>query len=636
MTESPNIALIAVTRAGLDHARRLRQRLKMGALYRPRRYGPSQQAWDHPYAGALSAQMASLFAHYDQLVFFLATGAVTRLIAPYLHHKTKDPGVLSIDEAARFVIPVLSGHRGGANAFARTVAGRLGATPVITTASDVIGGVSLDGLEDAFGWTAEPPERLKEAAMALVNHAPVAMVQEIAAPGSWLDDQSLPAQVSFVHDVAQLPSETFDYALWITDRQVTGGHDLRQDRILWYRPPSLVLGVGCERGVSLEALEDGLDTFLHQCGYAKASIAALASLEVKRDEAAILALAQRYGWQTYFYPADALAQVPGMVHPSAVVAQSVGTPGVAEPAALLAAQAEQLLVEKHIITSAAAPQRMTFALARASAFQARTSRRGQVTFIGAGPGDPELLTLKAQRVLAHADVVIYAGSLIPEAILQHAPATATIHNSAPLTLEEVMTIMLDAVQAGKQVVRLQSGDLSLYSAIQEQMTHLDESDVSYDVIPGISAFQAAAAALHSELTIPEVVQTIILTRGEGKTAMPSHESLASLAAHRASLCIFLSARLSRDVQAQLLTAYAPDTPVAILYRVSWPDEKIIMTELQHLHRDIRRHKLTRTTLILVGEAIGARRNRSRLYDSTHAHIFRRRRRRQAPGADGRA
>src|SRR5690606_20063784 len=161
---------------------------------------------------------------------------------------------------------------------------------------------------------------------------------------------------------------------------------------------------------------------------------------------------------------------------------------------------------------------------------------------------------------------------------QHAPATATIHNSAPLTLEEVMTIMLDAVQAGQQVVRLQSGDLSLYSAIQEQMTHLDEADILHDVIPGINAFQAAAAGLRSELTIPEVVQTIILTRGEGKTAMPSAESLASLAAHRASLCIFLSARLSRDVQAQLLTAYAPDTPVAILYRVSWPDEKIIMTE----------------------------------------------------------
>jgi len=174
------------------------------------------------------------------------------------------------------------------------------------------------------------------------------------------------------------------------------------------------------------------------------------------------------------------------------------------------------------------------------------------------------------------------------------------------------------------VVRLQSGDLSLYSAIQEQMTLLDEAGIDYEAVPGISAFQAAAAALHSELTIPEVVQTIILTRGEGKTKMPAGESLAALAAHHASLCIFLSARLSREIQAQLLTAYAPQTPVAILYRVSWPDEKIIVTQLQDLHSEIRKHKLTRTTLILVGEAIGSRKNRSRLYHATHAHIFRRR------------
>jgi precorrin-4 C11-methyltransferase len=396
------------------------------------------------------------------------------------------------------------------------------------------------------------------------------------------------------------------------------------ERILWYRPQSLVLGVGCERGISLDALEDGLDQFLRQTGFAKASISTLASLDLKADETAIVALAQRQGWQTHFYPAEELAHVLGMVNPSSVVEQSVGTPGVSEPAALRAAQTDQLVAPKHVMSSPAAPQRMTFALARSAAFQNRASSTGSVTFIGAGPGDPELLTLKAQRVLSQADVVIYAGSLIPEAILQHAPATAAVHNSAPLTLEDTMAIMLDAVRAGKRVVRLQSGDLSLYSAIQEQMTQLDAADIPYAAIPGISAFQAAAAVLNSELTIPEVVQTIILTRGEGQTPMPSGESLAALAAHRASLCIFLSARLSRKVQEQLLTAYAPDTPVAILYRVSWPDEKIFLTELQHLHRDMRKHKLTRTTLILVGDAIGARKNRSHLYHTTHAHIFRRR------------
>jgi precorrin-4 C11-methyltransferase len=628
MTPHPQIALIAVTSRGIDRARSLRQRLRTGRLYRPARYGPSSHTWEHLYDGALAAQLAPLFASCDQLIFFLATGAVTRLIAPYLADKTTDPGVLAVDEAGRFVIPILSGHQGGANAFARTVAGFLGATPVITTASDVIGGLSLDMLEDAFGWVAEPADRLKAVAMALVNGEPVAIVQEIGSTGSWLNTLDLPAHVVFATHVTHLPAQHFRYVVWITDRLVTDLHGFEAEHILWYRPKSLVLGVGCERGIAAAALADGLERFLQQAHLSKTSITALASLDRKADEEAIIALAQHHGWQTSFYPAEILAQVPGMARPSSVVQQCVGTPGVAEPAALQTAQTPHLLVPKEVITSALSPQRMTFALARAAAFHTQTATTGQVTFIGAGPGDPELLTVKARRVLGQADVVIYAGSLVPEAILHYAPATATLHNSAPLTLEQVMALMRTAVHAGKQVVRLQSGDLSLYSAIQEQITRLEAEDITYEVIPGISAFQAAAAALRSELTIPEVVQTIILTRGEGQTPMPDGESLAALAAHQASLCLFLSARLSQKVQTQLLTAYPPETPVAILYRVSWPDEKIVVTELQHLHRTIRQHKLTRTTLILVGKAIGARMHRSRLYDATHAHIFRRRSRTQ--------
>ena len=156
------------------------------------------------------------------------------------------------------------------------------------------------------------------------------------------------------------------------------------------------------------------------------------------------------------------------------------------------------------------------------------------------------------------------------------------------------------------------------------MTLLDEAGVSFDMIPGISAYQAAAAALKTELTLPEVAQTIILTRGEGTTKMPGAESLASLAEHRATLCIFLSARLGKKVQEQLSAAYPPDTPAAILYRVSWPDEKIIVTTLARLAATICEHRLTRTTLIMVGQAVGGRRNRSKLYDKDHAHLFRRR------------
>jgi precorrin-4 C11-methyltransferase len=191
-----------------------------------------------------------------------------------------------------------------------------------------------------------------------------------------------------------------------------------------------------------------------------------------------------------------------------------------------------------------------------------------------------------------------------------------------MTLEETIEVMISAARRGEQIVRLQSGDTSIYSAIQEQMTQLDAAQIPYDVVPGVSSFQAAAAALRTELTLPEAVQTVILTRASGRTPMPPAESLASLAAHRATLCIFLSALVADDVQAELLTAYPPETPVALLYRVSWPDENIITTTLAELSSAMRAARFTRTTLILVGEAVGGRKNRSQLYDQAHGHIFR--------------
>jgi precorrin-4 C11-methyltransferase len=633
MNPSSSIAIVAVTRRGTEQARLLRRRLRSGVIHRPERYGPSEHGWDLPFTGGLAERVSKLFQDHRQIVFFLAAGAVTRLIAPCLGSKESDPGVLAVDEAGRFVIPLLSGHKGRANVFAGTVAGCLGAIAVVTTASDAIGGLSLDLLEDTFGWTAAPRERLKPAARAFVDGEPIAVLQEVGSPGTWLEEMELPANVSVLRDARELSTKSFAYVLWITDRVVEDREGIDAARVLWYRPRSLVLGIGCERGIPMAALDDGLNRFLAQHGFCRDSIAMLATVDLKADEKAMVDLASRLDWPTQFYTAEELADARAAPNPSEVVARCVGTPGVAEPAALLASGSSHLAVEKQVLSSPLAPQRMTFALARLQAISGQRSTISEkgtpsppintkVVFVGAGPGDPDLLTLKGRRALSRADVVVYAGSLIPEEVLCHVPPTTVLHNSAHLTLEEVMERLIAAARAGQRVVRLHSGDTSLYSAIQEQMTFLDQAGIDYEIIPGISSFQAAAAALKTELTLPEVTQTVILTRDEGQTPMPEAEALAELARSRATLCIFLSARLVEGVQEQLLISYPPETPAAILYRVSWPDEQIIVTELSHLAADVRRHNLTRTTLILVGAAIGGRRNRSRLYDGKHGHLFR--------------
>lgn len=247
-----------------------------------------------------------------------------------------------------------------------------------------------------------------------------------------------------------------------------------------------------------------------------------------------------------------------------------------------------------------------------------------VYIIGAGPGDPELLTLKAYKILQKADVILYADSLVPKQILQDVGEDVELVATGNKTLEQIIPLAIARVREGKSVVRLHSGDLTLYSAIGEQMQAFAEADIPFELIPGISAFQAAAAKLSTELTIPELVQTIILTRISGRaSSVPKAEELASLAAHRASLCLYLAARHVERAQEQLLEHYPQDTPVAICYRVGWHDEQIWVVPLEKMAAVSRQQDLIRTTLYLVSPALQqAVTTRSRLYHPEHAHLFR--------------
>ncbi len=237
-----------------------------------------------------------------------------------------------------------------------------------------------------------------------------------------------------------------------------------------------------------------------------------------------------------------------------------------------------------------------------------------VYIVGAGPGDPDLLTVKAQKLLAGADVILLADSLVPQQILSVCRRDAEIIRTANKTLEEILPLMVERVRSHKSVVRLQSGDPSLYSAITEQMQALAEANVWFEVIPGISAFQAAAAKLKIELTVPGLVQTIILTRISGRTEVPVKEELATLAAHQASHI--------KDAESQLLEHYPAQTPVAICFRLGWPDEKIILVNLDRMAEASHQEKLIRTTLYVISPALEEKTARSRLYHPEHSHLFR--------------
>jgi precorrin-4/cobalt-precorrin-4 C11-methyltransferase len=248
----------------------------------------------------------------------------------------------------------------------------------------------------------------------------------------------------------------------------------------------------------------------------------------------------------------------------------------------------------------------------------------KVYFVGAGPGDPELLTVKARRLLESARLCIYAGSLVNPELLHLLPAEAERYDSATLNLEEIVDLFQRAHSRQIDVVRLHTGEPSIYGAIGEQMDALDRLQIAYEVVPGISAFQAAAAALQVELTAPEIAQTIILTRTPGRTPMPPSEDLSRLAQSRATLCIFLSTDRIAELTRMLAEHYGADCPAALVYHVSWPDEKIVRGTLANVGERIGVEGITRTAIFLVGHALARPAPRvSKLYDKTFGHGYRR-------------
>lgn len=246
-----------------------------------------------------------------------------------------------------------------------------------------------------------------------------------------------------------------------------------------------------------------------------------------------------------------------------------------------------------------------------------------IHFVGAGPGAADLITVRAARLLEQCDTLVYAGSLVSDEVLALVPARAQRHDSAGMTLEQIVEVMARAAAEGKKVVRLHSGDPSLYGAIREQMIELDRRGLAYDVTPGVSSFQATAAALKTELTAPEISQTVILTRAAGRTPVPAGQELSTLAASKATLCVFLSVDKIGSVVDALIPSYGSECPAAVVYRASWPDETVIRGTLADITEKTRGAGVSRTGMIVVGRALDKGvETASRLYAGDFAHGYR--------------
>lgn len=555
------------------------------------------------------SQVGKNWKDFDVFVFVGAMGICVRTIAPFIKDKHEDPAVLCVDGMGKNVISVLSGHVGGANEWTRLVSAVLGANPVITTLSDNAGLWALDTLSNRFNWPIASDDDMNACIFAFVNRKPTALFLEVRDEGTEYLESTLPSHVTIVNDLSEVTAQKYKLVIMVTPFSKPYINGVLT---LHFVPMVGTIGFGlAHHPDDYEQIYDQMDEAIAMQGLLPCATK-YCTIDVKADEPFIDILEDE-GHEVEFFTAQQLKAVE-VPTPSATVARHVGTPSVCEAAAILGSDNGKLIIPKikgKNWTAAVAIDRKHL-----------RDQQGHIEIVGAGPGDPDLVSVRGRKMLEKADLILYAGSLVPRELTTCHKPGAVVRSSASMNLEEQCALMKEHYDRGHFIVRLHTGDPCIFGAIQEQMAFFDKHGMDYHITPGISSFLAAAAELRSQFTIPERTQTIILTRGEGRTPMPEKEKLHLLARSQSTMCIFLSASIVDDVQHQLLQEYPEDTPVAACYHLTWPDQKIYRGQLKDLSKIIRDNNLTLTTMIVVGEAIDNRKGLSELYNKHFTHLFR--------------
>lgn len=554
-----------------------------------------------------------VFHESSSLVFIGAMGICVRSIAPFAEDKHTDPAVVCIDSTGKYVIPVLSGHIGGANDLSKELANLLGAEAIITTQSDNANLWALDTLGKKYDWTLIAKDS-NAAISTFVNGKPTALLLDIRDKGTDYLERTVPSHVSIFYSFEAIPQQDYELLMIVSPQQ----YDTSIPTIT-YIPKVLHLGMGCRKDMQGDptVVYEYIKDVLRDKRLYPEALADVNTIDLKKCEPVLTLLA--YGVMEcpfHTYTSEELKDIP-VPNPSEKVLEVTESPSVSEASAIYAAHGGPLLVEKQKADLGKGNE-YTFAVA----LDRTACRKGHIEIVGAGPGDPDLISIRGRQMLEKADLILYAGSLVPKELTLCAKAGATVRSSADMNLEEQFALMKEFYDKGLFVVRLHTGDPCIYGAIQEQMNYFDQYGMDYHITPGISSFQAAAAALYSQFTIPEKVQTIILTRGEGRTPMPEKEQLHKLAQSQSTMCIFLSAGVVEKVQEELSQHYAPTTPVAACYKLTWKDERIYRGQLKDLAKIVKENHLTLTTLLVVGDAIDNRKGLSRLYADEFKHLFR--------------
>ncbi len=591
---SQNIAIVTITKNGVELGQRLTHLFPGSHLYLPAKFASGEKGGEYPFQEPVKEVVARIFSKYKSLVLIMATGIAVRLVASELRGKHEDPAVVVMDERGKFVVSLLSGHIGGANRLANEIASLTGAQPVITTASEVSRTIAVDLLGREFGWELEDDANVSKVSAAVVNGDEVGIYQDTGERNWW--QGTLPENIRKFSSLEDLEKSVCPAALVITDRFLGQEYRTLRAKAVIYHPQSLVVGIGCNRGVSSSLIREAVSQVFQECGLSLKSIRNIATLDLKNDEEGLLEFAREHGLPIEFFTGEALCQVKFPSTPSATTLKWVGTLAVCEPAALLSSRSTDLVVPKVKLGE------VTIAVARVSFNSSEKQESGKLFLIGIGPGAPEQMTFKAREALTQSNVVVGYKTyvkLIEQFLSQKEVITGGMGGEV-----ERMKRAVSLAEEGKTVAVVCSGDAGVYGMaglvgeiVQQQGC---PTKFEIEVIPGVPSLCAAAALLGA----PMMGDFASISLSDYLTPWTDIAKRLELAAQGDFVIVIYNPR-SKQRQHQLAEAReillryrSRSTPVGIASNAYRQGQRVTITDLEHmLDFDI-----GMTTTIIIGNS----------------------------------
>lgn len=588
------IAIFAITRNGVSLGRRLRQQLPGSHLYLMEKFAADSGSGEHPFRMSVKEMVGEFFDKYRYLVLIMAVGAAVRLLAPKLRDKHRDPGVVVMDEQGTFVVSLLSGHGGGANELATRIASLVGAQPVITTASDVAGTVAVDLLGREWGWEIEDDSNVTRVSAALVNGECIGVYQETGETEWWTGP--LPDNISIFDSMESLVGSNCQAGLIITDRILGGEGQTLPCGTVVYRPKSLVIGIGCNRGTECSEIERAVTRVFQEHGLSLNSIRNIATIDLKRDEAGLLEFGGKYGLLVEYYDKGSLSKATFPSSSSAVVGKHTGTSAVCEPAAVLSSGGGSVIVPKVQYDRA-----ITIAVARLSFDSHREQKRGKLFLVGIGPGAPGCMTFRARQAIDQSQVIIGYQTYVR----QIEPFLSRKEVILSAMTQEVQRVnrAISLVGEGKTVAIVCGGDAGIYGMaglVGEVLGGQPGNTIDVEVVPGVPALTAAAALLGA----PLMNDFATISLSDYLVPWSDIRKRLEMAA-QADFVIVLQNPKSKKRQRQLVEAREiilryrhGNTPVGIASNAYRQNQEIVITDVEHMLE----HEIGMGTTLIIGNS----------------------------------